>query len=97
MFSSLGLVIACKVSSLNRFILATVPAEIVVVVPAVIWLFWDAGRIALLHPGVAGLAFLTREGGAAAFFILLVWTAVFVLAAVRSAKRMLRSLGGVKL
>jgi len=97
MFSSLGLVIACKVSSLNGFILATVPAEIVVVVPAVIWLFWDAGRIAMLHPGVAGLAFLTRESGAAALLILLVWTAAFVLMAVRSAKRMLRSLGGVKL
>ena len=51
----------------------------------------------MLHPGVAGLAFLTRESGAAALLILLVWTAAFVLLAVRSAKRMLRSLGGVKL
>lgn len=98
MFSAIGLIIACKVSTLNQFILATVPAEIVAVVPAVIWLFWETGGWMILHPGVAALAAcMPQGGGVLPFFILLVWTAGLILLAVRAAGKMLLSLGGVKL
>lgn len=98
MFSSLALIVACKASTLNQFILATVPTEILVVAPAVVWMFWQTARLAILHPGVAALMLCMPEGGGGlAFLILLAWTALFVWLAVRASKKMLLSLGGVKL
>ena len=39
LFTLLGMIIATKITSLNQFILATVPVEMVVFVPAVLHLF----------------------------------------------------------
>lgn len=98
MFSAIALLIACRATTLNQFILATVPTEILIITPAVIWLFLETGRAAILHPGVAALMFCMPEGGyGLALFILLAWTALFTWLAMRAVKKMLRSLGGVKL
>jgi len=98
MFSALALIVACKTTTLNQFILATVPAEILAVAPAVVWMFRQAWRPAVLHPGVAALIFCMPEGGGSpAFLVLPAWTALFVWLAIRASKKMLLSLGGVKL
>jgi fluoroquinolone transport system permease protein len=51
LFSSVGLIVACRISTLNQFVIATIPAEILINVPAVIWLFWYRKSWLLLHPG----------------------------------------------
>ena len=96
LFSSVGLIVACKISTLNQFVIATVPAEILIGGPAMLWLFgWDKDWL-LIHPGAALMAILS---GHTVFplFMLLLWTALFCLLACILVERMLKSVGGIKL
>ncbi len=98
LFSALGLIFACRISTLNQFILVTVPAEILTVVPAVLWMFWLQSDLWLLHPGAAMLMLCSGRGAALpAFLSLLAWTVFFGFLAVKTVHRMLQSVGGVKL
>jgi fluoroquinolone transport system permease protein len=98
LFSSVGLIFACKVKTLNQFILATVPAEIVIGVPAVLWMFrYDEGWL-LIHPGAGMIAVCEGESRALfALLFLLLWAALFALIACVVAEKTLKSVGGVKL
>ncbi len=96
LFSSVGLIVACKISTLNQFVIATVPAEILICGPAMLWLFgWDKDWL-LIHPGAALMATLS---GHAVFplLILLLWAALFYLLACILVERMLKTVGGIKL
>ena len=98
LFSAVGLMVAANIASLNQFMVATIPAEIIINVPAIAWLFgWKPGWL-ILHPGVS-LIELCQNGGRAlpAAVILAVWTILTGLAALRVMEKSLRSLGGVKL
>ena len=53
LFSALGLAIATKSISLNGFMIATVPVQILINIPAVAWLFGWKPFPLLLHPGVS--------------------------------------------
>lgn len=98
LFSSVGLILASKTSTLNQFILLTIPAELLINVPALFWLFGAGKSWLLIHPGVALMVLLTSEGPLLmALLSLSLWTAFFALIAFFMVKRMLRSLGGVKL
>lgn len=98
LFSSVGLIVACKIKTLNQFVLATIPAEILINVPAVIWLFWYKESWLLIHPGVGMIALCTGGGSPLpAMLFLLLWTALFVFIAVGAVEKMLKSVGGVKL
>lgn len=98
LFSSIGLIIGGRVSTLNRFLLLTVPAEILIVVPAVVWLFRGADELLALHPGVAMMMLLIRGNDSLLPFVsLLVWTAAFAALAAATVKRMLVGRGGVRL
>ncbi|MEN6418336.1 MAG: ABC transporter permease [Clostridiaceae bacterium] len=98
LFSSIGLMAACASKTLNQFMLLTVPAELLIFVPAVIWLFWGAGWWMRLHPGAAALELCQPQGAALLpLAVLLVWAAGFALLAVRAVERMLLKLGGMKL
>jgi len=98
LFSAVGLIVACKISSLNQFIMATIPAEIFITVPAVLWLFWFKWELLALHPGVAMLMLCSGEGNMVLALISLVcWTALFVAFATKAVEKMLKSVGGVKL
>ena len=96
LFSAAGLITACKISTLNQFVLATVPAEILICLPAILWLFGYDRDWLLFHPGAALMAILS---GNAVFpvFILLLWTAFMTVLACSLVGRMLKSVGGVKL
>ena len=96
LFSSIGLIIACKTTTLNQFVLATIPAEILINVPAIIWLFWYRKSWLLVHPGVSMLA-LCGGGALPAVIFLLLWTALFFGIACASVGKMLKSVGGVTL
>lgn len=98
LFSAVGLMIAANIASLNQFIVATIPAEILINIPAIAWMFgWKPG-ILLLHPGVCIIE-LCGNGAYAlpALAILIGWTALAALAACIVVRKSLRSLGGVKL
>lgn len=98
LFSAVGLIFACKISTLNQFILVTVPAEILIVVPAVLWMFWFKSDLWFLHPGAAMLMLCSGRGMALpALLSLSAWTVFIGFLAVRTVQKMLLSVGGVKL
>lgn len=98
LFSAIGLIVACRISSLNQFVIATIPAELLISIPAVAWLFGYEKSLLLFHPGVC-LMELCRgsERALPALMILLLWVLFFSFLAKRTVKNMLKSVGGVKL
>lgn len=98
LFSAIGLIVACNSKTLNQFVLLTVPAEIVICVPAVLWLFLETGWWMRLHPGAAAMELCLPQGTTLLpLIVLAVWAAGFALLAVLAVKRMLLKLGGMKL
>lgn len=97
LFSAIGLLLACKTSTLNQFILATVPAELAAFFPALFWLFGNRTPLYLLHPGVCMVALATGEDHpAAALLSLLFWTALFTYLACNATARTLNPKGGIR-
>ncbi|HOV80569.1 MAG TPA: ABC transporter permease [Bacillota bacterium] len=98
LFSAVGLVIAVKSISLNGFIISTVPAQLLINIPAVAWLFgWKPGWL-LLHPGVSMMElFENGKHVLPAFMILAFWTLLAAVTANRTVKGMFREIGGIKL
>ena len=74
------------------------PAEILINVPAIAWLFGWKPSLLLLHPGVCILE-LCENGPKSlpAAFILAAWTVLFTWIAYRVMKKSLRAMGGIKL
>ncbi|MEA4847348.1 MAG: ABC transporter permease [Clostridiaceae bacterium] len=98
LFSSVGLMVAANIASLNQFVVATIPAELVINLPAIAWLFgWKQGWL-MLHPGVCIIE-LCQNGGSAfpAAVILVFWTTLSAILALHVIEKSLRSLGGAKL
>jgi fluoroquinolone transport system permease protein len=98
LFSAIGLIIASKITTLNKFIIATIPFELIINIPAMIYLFGFKNKWLLLHPGACMIEICTNgENALISILILLIWLFLFVLLAYTSVKKMLQSLGGVKL
>lgn len=98
LFSSMGLIIACKISTLNQFVLATIPAELLINIPAIFWLFGCKNSWLVLHPGVCMMMLCTGEGSPiTALLFLLFWTMLLILFAGGTVEKMLKSVGGVTL
>ena len=99
LFSSVGLIVASHVTTLNQFIIATIPAEILIMVPAIAYLFgFNKYNWLLFHPGVSMIELCTGgKNTLAAFIILFFWSALSVALTCRFVKKMLQSVGGVKL
>lgn len=95
LFSAVGMMLAARAATLNRFLLCTVPAEILIILPAIAWLCGFEPGLLILHPGVCVIALLQgAEHMWTALFVLLIWTAGFFLLAARSAGRMMSRMGG---
>jgi fluoroquinolone transport system permease protein len=98
LFSSLGLSIAAKITTLNQFIIATIPAELVINIPAIAYLFGYKSNWLLLHPGVSMIELcLNGPNAFLAMVGLIVWSALFYFLACRVVQKMFQSVGGVKL
>ncbi len=98
LFSAIGLIFACRISSLNQFVIATIPAELLINLPAIAWLFGYQKSWLLFHPGVSLIELCKGSSRALpALIILLLWTLFFTVLAERIVKKMLKSVGGVKL
>ncbi|NCA93269.1 ABC transporter permease [bacterium] len=98
LFSSVGLIVATKISTLNGFIVATIPAELIINIPAVAWLFGYQKAWLLFHPGVCMIT-LCSDGkyNFSAMVILIFWTVLFAVLASRAVGKMMRSVGAIKL
>lgn len=98
LFSSVGLIVAAKISTLNGFIVATIPAELIINIPAITWLFGYKKSWLLLHPGVSMIELCSDgQNKLLAVAVLILWTAGFTIIANHTVTKMLRSVGGVKL
>jgi len=98
LFSGIGLIIAARSVTLNGFILSTIPAELLISIPAFAYLFRWQSTWLLFHPGVAMIELCI--GGPRALPALLsltLWTTGISWYAGRAAAQMLRTVGGVKL
>lgn len=95
LFSSAGLLCAVPARTLNQFILLTIPAELLISLPAVAYLFGYGKGWLLLHPGVCVIE-LCQSGphAPAAAAVLLLWTALSAGLAGRSARTLFRRAGG---
>jgi fluoroquinolone transport system permease protein len=98
LFSAIGMIVAANTASLNQFILATIPAELLINIPAIAYLFGWRPDWLIFHPGVCIIELCQNGSGALSSVIILIfWTALFALLAIRAAAKSFRSLGGVKL
>ena len=99
LFSLIGLTIATKISSLNMFIVATLPIEILCFLPPLIYLFRSDYKFLLFHPGCIILRLITGEGGFEPLLLLVLigWVVLIYLITHCVVKKMFLSVGGVKL
>ena len=99
MFSLLGLIVAAKVTSLNQFLIATVPFEIVCFIPALFYIFGYHKTIMLFHPGCIIVRLLS--GNMEYLFVLLLilflWIGLIYIITYSIIKKMFLCVGGVKL
>jgi fluoroquinolone transport system permease protein len=98
LFTLSGIIIATKITSLNRFILATVPVEIVGFVPALLHLFGVTPSCAKIYPANACMDLITGKGvSPAGLFFTLLLIVILFLTAQKSVMKMWQSQGGVKI
>jgi fluoroquinolone transport system permease protein len=98
MFTLCGVIVATRITSLNQFILATVPVEIVGFVPALLHLFGVTPAAAGLYPANACMDLVA--GRSASLLGLMLTVALIVLlfiAACRLVLKMWQEQGGVKI
>lgn len=98
LFSAIGLMLAANIASLNQFIIATIPVELLINLPAIAYLFGWKPRWLLFHPG-ASIIELCQNGPGAFFaaFNLALWITLIALFACRAMTKSFQSLGGMKL
>lgn len=97
-FSAVGLICAAKVESLNKFIILTIPAELLINTPAIVYLLGYKKDWLLFHPGVCMIELCTDgQNKLICSLIMIVWAVLFIVLADVSVKKMLKSVGGVKL
>ena len=98
LFSAVGLIIAANISTLNAFIIATIPASLFINIPAIAYLFGFKTNWMILHPGVSIMELLVNgQNVLAALLVLIVWTALVIVLSCKVVQRMLQAVGGVKL
>ncbi|MEL7569460.1 MAG: ABC transporter permease [Eubacteriaceae bacterium] len=98
LFSCIGIILAVNIKTLNQFIVATIPAEIIISLPAIAWLFGFKPLWLILHPGVCVIELCQNgENAFLAMFILAFWTFFAAVYAWRKVRKSFKSLGGIKL
>ena len=98
-FTLCGIIVATKITSLNQFILATVPVEIIGFVPAVLHLFGVTGSFAWkAYPANVCMDLVAgRQPSGAGLVITAALIALLLQVACRSVLKMWQEQGGVKL
>ena len=97
-FSAIGLIIASNSKSLNSFIIATVPVQLIMDIPAILYLFGWKSSWLLWHPGISIMELLVNGNSSMlALISLIIWTGLVIILADQTIKKMIRKLGGSKL
>ena len=97
-FTLLGIIIATKISSLNQFILWTVPIEVVGFVPAILHMFGVTPAVLRYYPlNVCMDMIAGKKITATGVFVVVLLIAVLIAAAHKCVRRMWKSAGGIKL
>ncbi|MBH1942330.1 ABC transporter permease [Mobilitalea sibirica] len=99
-FSLFGLMIASKIQTLNQFMVATIPFEILCLVPSIFYLFGYQKPFMLLHPGIIVIRMMEGkniENIAFELLMLGIWILMIYMVTYRIVKKMFQSVGGVKL
>lgn len=98
MFTLSGMIIATKITTLNQFILATVPVEIIAFVPAVLHLFKITPAYLRIYPVNVCMDLISgRECSVVGLILVIVLIVVLFLAAYKCILKMWQNQGGVKL
>lgn len=97
-FTLLGLIVATKINSLNQYIIATVPLEIICFIPPIIYLFAPT-TIMRWYPLNGSIALISNSSQNSLYDIvmLLIVIGCLFIVAHRTTTKMWKSLGGVKL
>ncbi len=97
-FTLLGIIAATRINSLNRYVLVTVPIEVVCFVPPLIYMFAPRGymRWFPLNGSIALIAGTSPNIGADLLMLLITVTCLWPIA-VHSTEKMWKRLGGVTL
>lgn len=99
LFSLMGLTIAARISSLNQFMVATIPFELICFVPPIAFLFGYEKSYLMFHPGTIIVSTILgeRHFDALTLLILLGWIILLYLITHNIVRKMFLSVGGVKL
>ncbi len=98
LFSALGLMVAVRISTLNQFVIFTVPIQVFTNIPAVAYILGWRPIWLLLHPGVCMIELFNAGPYApVALLVLTAWTIPVVVYTAQVVERAFESLGGVKL
>lgn len=98
LFTLMGVIVATKITSLNQFILATVPVEVIGFVPALLHLFKVTPSIGAIYPANACMDLIAGRGvSITGLLITMICIILLFMAAHKSVLKMWQSQGGVKI
>lgn len=100
LFSLISLIVASRVETLNGFMIATVPFEIVICIPPLLYLFKViSSPLWTIHPGVAAMKILHLENGFQIFDLvsILCWIVILFIICKNEVRKSFVKLGGVKI
>jgi len=97
-FTLIGLIAATKINSLNQYLIATVPLEVLCFVPPLIYLFYPTD-ILRFYPLSSSMSLITGNTHNAVYdvVILVLVFACLLVIAYGATEKMWKRLGGVKL
>lgn len=96
-FTMLGIIVGTMVTSLNQFFVVTIPFEIVCFSPALLILVGVDYSYLMFHPGCILIKMIMGESAGIYIIVLAVWFVLLFAYTNRRVKKMLGSVGGVKL
>lgn len=98
-FTLCGLIVAANISSLNQFLTAAVPIELISFLPPILYLFGYDSIFMLLHPGCIIISLISGNSKHLFLFaaILCMWLVALYFIAQKYIQKMFQNAGGVSL
>lgn len=100
LFSLVSLIVASKIDTLNGFMIATIPFEIVISLPPILYLFdVISSPLWILHPGVAAIRIINCEKDFLTFDFISIsfWVIITFFICKNEVKKSFEKLGGAKI
>ncbi len=100
LFSMCGLFVGSKIQTLNSFLIATVPLEMILFLPAILYLFgFLKSEFWIIHPGVAAIKLIYGHDKYwyMAFLLLIIWLIPAYIMCKKAVAKSFSMMGGAKL